>query len=98
MADTEELVTVTRAELEELRKLKEDLPALLQKAKEEGGMDRLKVLNQHHKENPEEHRRKAKQYYELKKDQILAKRKEAYKLKKAGAGSSDRTEKSPGPS
>lgn len=89
----EDLVTITRAELDELRKLKEDLPAMLEKAKQEGGMDRLRMLNERNKENPEEHRRKAKEYYELKKDKILAKRREAYRLKKAANASSDRTEK-----
>jgi hypothetical protein len=77
-----EMVLVAKAELEELRKLKEELPAIIEKAKAEGGMDRLKVLNQKNKENPEEHRRKSKERYALKKDQILAKRREAYRLKK----------------
>ena len=101
---SEEMVLVSKAELERLRKLEADMPAIIEKAKHEGGMDRLKVLNQRNKENPELHRQKSKEYYELKKDKILAKRREAYKLKKAAQAakpadspgrSSDRTENSP---
>ncbi len=97
---TEEMVTIPKVELERLRKLEADLPSVIAKAKEEGGMDRLKVLNQYNKEHPEEHRRKAKEYYALKKDQILAKRREAYRLKKmeVPGGSSERSEISPGSS
>lgn len=97
-------ITVSRAEWERLRRLEAELPAMLEKAQEEGGMNRLKILNQQRKENPEEHRRKSKERYELKKDQILAKRREAYRLKKEAAKtsqtpgvSSDRPEKSPAP-
>lgn len=92
---------VAEEEIERLRKLEADLPAMLEKARHEGGMDRLKILNQRHKDNPEEHRRKSKERYALKKDQILAKRREAYKLKKAAklaqtpGDSSARTETSP---
>ncbi len=82
MADTE-LVTVTRAELEELRKLKADLPAIIAQAKEEENKDALKKLHQRDKENPEKHRARALKSYERNKDAINAKRREAYKRKVA---------------
>lgn len=70
------------AELEELRKLKADLPRLLEKAKEERDTERLKDLAKRNKENPEKHREQSKKLYHLKKEEINAKRREAYRLKK----------------
>jgi hypothetical protein len=83
MADTEELVTVTRAELEELRKLKEDLPAIIAQAKLDRDKENLARLSQMHKENPEKHREQSKKRYHQKKEEILAKKREAYQRKKA---------------
>ncbi len=81
MADTE-LVTVTRAELEELRKLKADLPAIIAQAKEEENKDALKKLHQRDKENPEGARKRAMKRYNQNKEEINAKRREAYRAKK----------------
>ncbi len=98
-SDENEMVLVSKAELEELRKLKEDLPAIIEKAKAEEAKDALHRLHQRDKENPEGHRERSKKHYELKKDEILAKRREAYKAKKAAKleVSSAIAEKSPGP-
>ncbi len=79
----EDYIRVPKAAWDRLCTLEAELPALLKKARQEGGMDRLKVLNQHHKDFPEEHRRKSKEWYALKREQILAKRREAYRRKKA---------------
>ena len=85
-----ELVTIAKDELERLRKLEADLPALLEKARYEGGMDRLKALHQKQKENPKQHSENMLKRYHLKKEEINARRREAYRLKKeaklAGAG------------
>ena len=83
MAD--ELVLVSKQELEELkelRKLKATLPDLLETARREGGLDRLKRLHEKQRANPEEHREKSKKRYQEKRDQILAKRREARKATK----------------
>ncbi len=95
-----EMVLVAKTALEELRKLKEELPALLEKAKADEAKDALHRLHQRDKENPEGHRERSKKRYELKKDEILAKRREAYKAKKAAKSvvSSAIAEHSPGPS
>jgi putative hemolysin len=80
--ESPKMVLVSEDELVELRTLKQELPAIIAKAKEEGGMERLKMLNQKRKENPEQHREQSKRRYERKKEEILAKRREAYRLKK----------------
>ncbi len=81
MSDTE-LVTATRSELEELRKLKADLPAIIAQAKLDRDKENLARLTQMHKDNPEKHRENAKKRYHYKKEEINAKRREAYRLKK----------------
>lgn len=79
---TVEMVLVSKAELERLRKLEEELPAILEKVKQERDKERLKELTQHHKDNPEEHRQKVKEYYSKNKEAILEKRRDAYNKKK----------------
>jgi hypothetical protein len=54
-----EMVLIPKKELDELLQLKESLPLLLEQARKEGEMGRLKLLHQKAKENPEEHRQKA---------------------------------------
>ena len=81
--DGEETVVVSKAELEELRRLKAELPSLLEKAKEEERKDALVRLHKRDKENPEGARQRAKRLYDLKKDEIKAKRRDAYQRKKA---------------
>ncbi len=77
-----ETVTIPRNEYDELLKLKEELPAIIEKAKLDRDKENLAKLTQRHKDNPEKYRELAKRRYELKKDEILAKRREAYQRKK----------------
>lgn len=77
LVSEEELV-----ELMELRKLKEDLPGILEKAKEEERKDALVRLHQRDKENPEAAKARSKKHYTLNKDAVNAKRREAYHRKK----------------
>lgn len=87
--DGEETVVISKAELEELRKLKADLPAIIDKAKEEERNNALVRLHQRDKENPEAARQRAKRLYDLKKDEIKAKRRAAYQRKKAANATSE---------
>ncbi len=69
-----ELVTIEKAELERLRKLEADLPAMLEKVRNETTKERFKALQE--KDTPEKVRQRANKYYALHKEQIAAKRKE----------------------
>lgn len=98
--DGEETVIVSKAELEELRKLKADLPAIINKAKEDERKDALTRLHQRDRENPEMARERAIKRYNRNKDEINAKRREAYRLKKeaeAARGSFPAGNGTPGP-
>jgi hypothetical protein len=59
-------------ELHELRKLKENLPALIQKTREETfvefEMRKLRKLHARDKENPEQNRERARKWYAANKD------------------------------
>jgi hypothetical protein len=81
--DGEETVVVSKAELEELRKLKADLPAIIDKIRNETDKERLARLHEKQRENPEKRREQAKKHYQQNKDDILVKRREAYQRKKA---------------
>ncbi len=81
-----EMILVPKAEYEELKQLKENLPRMLEAAKEEGGMDRLKKLHQKEKEDPEKYREIAKNRYAANKEKIKARRREAYRAKKEAEG------------
>ena len=72
--------------LERLRAL-EALEAELQSKKtaEEHDADRFKMLRERDKANPEQATKRALKYYEAHKDEINARRREAYKAKKAGS-------------
>ncbi len=81
-----EMVLVSKEvlkELERLKKLEEDLPVILAKTKQERDKERLRELSQRQKETPEEHIQTMRDYYTKNKEIILAKRREAYKKKKA---------------
>jgi hypothetical protein len=84
-----ELVLVPKAELDELRQLKADLPALLAKARAEGGMDRLKTLHDQQRADPAAYAEKARQRYHANKAEVLARRRELYRAKKVAAASKD---------
>ncbi len=76
------MITIPKEEYEELLKLKTDLPAMLEKAKEDEQKEALVRLHQRDKENPEGARKRALKRYNRNKDEINAKRREAYKAKK----------------
>jgi hypothetical protein len=81
--DGEDTVVVSRAELEELRKLKADLPAILEATREQERKDAITRLHQRDKENPEAAKKRSKKHYMLNKEAVNAKRREAYHKKKA---------------
>jgi hypothetical protein len=78
----EEMVLVSKKRLEALEALEVAIPAMLEAAKKEGGMERLKLLHQKQRENPEKHREHCRKQYQENKDKRNAKRREAYRLKK----------------
>lgn len=86
MTDTE-LVTISAARLQELEALEIALPVLLAKtqeaAKAEAHKERLNKLNEKNKSNPEANTKRVMKYYETHKEEINARRREAYKVKKA---------------
>lgn len=79
---SDETIVMNKKEVERLRKLEEDLPALLEAAREEERKNALIRLHQRDKENPELARARALKRYNLNKEEINAKRREAYRLKK----------------
>ncbi len=87
---SEETINVSKAEWEELRKLKEELPTIINQIRSESTKDRFKQLQA--TDTPEKVRERAKKYYQLHKDEIKAKR-----LEKKNA-SLTAVEKTPGPS
>jgi electron transfer flavoprotein alpha/beta subunit len=97
---SDETITIHKKEYERLQKLEAELPAMLEAAKKERDKERLAKLRQKEKENPEPHRKKVLERYHKNKDEILAKRREAYRRKKeanqnsSGSSFSD-PEKSP---
>ena len=80
-----ESVTVPKEEYEELLKLKEELPSIIEKAKLDRDKENLAKLTQMHKDNPEKHREQSKKRYHQKKEEINARRREAYRAKKEAA-------------
>lgn len=83
------MVLVSEAELEELRKLKEDLPSIVEKAKLEERKDALIRLHQRDKEHPEGHSKRNAKWYQQNKDEINARRREKRKLAKENPPVSD---------
>ncbi len=79
---TSNMILVSAEELAELRKLKEDLPGIIEKAKEEERKDALARLHQRDKENPEAAKARYKKHYNINKEAVNAKRREAYHRKK----------------
>ena len=72
-----ESVTISKAYLAELEAIKERYMA-----KASRGKDRLALVHQKEKENPESVRQRAQKYYELHRHEICQRRKEARLLKK----------------
>jgi hypothetical protein len=76
------MVWVSEVELQELRALKEQLPAILENAKLEERKDALVRLHQRDKENPVAARERALKRYYRNKEEINTRRREIYRLKK----------------
>lgn len=69
-------------ELEELRKLKEELPVMIDAGIIQNKKDRLKALDERLKDNPELKQKKNERWYTKHKEEYNARRREAYKKKK----------------
>ena len=76
-------VIVSAERLAELERLERELPTIIAKAKEEANKERFDKLHQRDKENPGAACQRALKYYEQHKEEINAKRREKYKMKKA---------------
>jgi hypothetical protein len=74
------LVPIER--LRALEALEAELPTLLAKAKAERDKEKLEALHAARKANPQEYSKKVLEKYHKNKDEINARRREAYKLKK----------------
>jgi hypothetical protein len=82
-----ELVTVSAARLRELEALEASIPTLLEKTKAERDKERLTILHEKQKANPEPNKKRNLENYHKNKEEINAKRREAYKLKKEAKAS-----------
>jgi hypothetical protein len=82
-ADLSGCVLVPIERLRALETLEAEIPAMLEKVKIERDKERLLMLHKKAKENPKEASEKALKRYYKNKEEINAKRREAYKLKKA---------------
>ena len=82
-------VLVSAERLAELERLEKELPAIIAKAKDEGVKEhmesRFKILHEKQKENPESNRKRALGNYHKHKEDINARRREAYRKKKTAA-------------
>jgi GTPase involved in cell partitioning and DNA repair len=86
----EEMVLISKAELEELRTLKEELPTIIENEIKCKDKERLKALAARAKENPQLRYEINSRWYNKNKDEINAKRREAYKKRKEAQQPSDR--------
>ncbi len=78
-----EIVQISKEEFERLKQLEADLPSIIEKAVEQERKDALVRLHRRDKENPEAARERAIKRYNRNKEEINAKRREAYRAKKA---------------
>ncbi len=86
--DTEELVTIPISRfrrLEELEALEAEMPARIQAAIKEDGKQRLAVLNAKKKADPVKNAKGVLKKYHQNKEEINARRREAYRSKKLNA-------------
>jgi hypothetical protein len=82
MSETAEMVMVERAELERLRKIEADQPALIESIRKETAKERFKEMQS--SDTPEKVRQRANKYYQLHKEEIAARRKEKKQKQEAG--------------
>ena len=85
-------VFVSMERLKALEALEAELPNMLEKVKLQRDKERFAMLHEREKANPEQHNKKVLEKYHKNKDEINARRREAYKAKKlattaVGAGS-----------
>ena len=71
--------------LRALEALEAGLPDMLARAKVERDKERFAMLHEKEKANPEPHKKKVLENYHKNKEEINARRREAYKAKKAAA-------------
>ena len=76
------LVSIPLERLRALEALEAQLPVLIEKTKAERDRERLTVLHDKAKANPKEHSQKQLEKYHKNKEEINARRREAYRLKK----------------
>jgi hypothetical protein len=81
-SDLSGCVLVPIERLRALEALEASLPHIIEKAKVERDKEKLQMLRDKEKANPEPHRKKVLENYHKNKDEINARRREAYKLKK----------------
>jgi len=81
-SDLSGCVLVPIERLRALESLEASLPDIIEKAKAERDKEKLQILRDKEKANPEPHRKKVLENYHKNKDEINARRREAYKLKK----------------
>lgn len=81
--DASGCVLVPIERLRELETLEAELPAIVAKAKEEANAERFTKLRERDKADPESHRKRNAEWKEKHREELNAKRREMYKLKKA---------------
>jgi hypothetical protein len=84
-------VTISAERLRELEALEAKLPDIVAKAKAERDKEKLAELHAARKADPEKHAKRALEKYHKNKEEINARRRELYKLKKATAGTEVKT-------
>ena len=83
MSDISGCVLVPVERLRALEALEASLPDMLARAKAERDKERFAMLHEKEKANPEPHKKKVLENYHKNKEEINARRREAYKAKKA---------------
>ena len=88
MSDISGCVLVPVERLRALEALEAGLPDMLAKAKADRDKERFAMLHEKEKANPEPHKKKVLENYHKNKEEINARRREAYKAKKVAASGS----------
>jgi len=86
MSDISGCVLVPVERLRALEALEASLPDMLARAKVEANTERLNKLHEQRKVDPEAYSKKVLEKYHKNKEEINARRREAYKAKKAAGG------------
>jgi hypothetical protein len=75
-------VIVSIERLRALEALEAELPTIIAKARESANAERFASLRERDASNPEEHTKRTMKWYSTNKEEINARRREAYRLKK----------------